>query len=391
MREVGLKDIQKIYIEESAMHTPVAKRALKIFSQDKIELVTDEPYLLEKGNPSAKQFDRSKKELFITNFKGQFFKRCPGAKPGLTCCNYFVLNLGQQCNMNCSYCYLQGFINSPITKIYANIDQALVELSEVGQTLKDHSLRIGTGEITDSLSLDELTLYSRELIIFFRDYPKWRLELKTKSSRVDQFLDVEHAKNIIISFSLNPQNIIASEEHGTASLIARLYAAQKSRDCGHIISFHLDPVIYFAGWQNSYSEMIDEITSRFTPQDVPAISIGTLRFQPAQRHLMRERFGTKSLTLQSELFQSQDGKLRYDQKLRSEMYEFIRQRFLAHSREWNIFLCMETPETWLETFGQMPKHMRGLGEVFDHRITHKLTKTLTKKLTNNLILKRQSF
>src|SRR5690606_16173990 len=125
------------------------------------------------------------------------------------------LNWGSQCDMNCSYCYLQSFINSPVTTLYSNIDKALDELREIGLSSAGQKIRIGTGETVDSLSMDELTLHSRRLIEFFKDYPQWTLEFKTKSAKVDQFLDCTHSGNVVVSWSMNPQNVIQSEEHLT--------------------------------------------------------------------------------------------------------------------------------------------------------------------------------
>jgi spore photoproduct lyase len=378
MTEFSLQQIDRIYIDrqslidaEKSQSQRLRNMLERIYSRwlpEQISVVDEEPRDGEKGTLSAEQFDRSKKELLITPFRGQFFKRCPGARPGLTCCNYFVLNLGQQCNMNCSYCYLQSFINSPVMKIYSNLDAALQELKDMSRTLFDQPLRVGTGEVIDSLSLDELTLYSRDLIEFFKNNPRWKLEFKTKSSKVDQFLDVAHAGNVIVSFSLNPQNIIESEEHGTASLKGRLQAARKARDKGFLVAFHLDPMIYHEGWRDSYASMVDEICGSFRPEDVNVMSVGALRFQPEQRHLMRERFGLSSLVMQGEMFQNRDGKLRYDQSVREEMFQFITQQFKTRSPQWNIFLCMETPEAWLGSMGSMPKSHHGLSELFDHNV-----------------------
>jgi spore photoproduct lyase len=124
--------------------------------------------------------------------------------------------------MNCSYCYLQSYLNSHVTKIFTNIDQALSELSEMAASFGDHSFRVGTGEVIDSLSLDEITLYSRKLIAFFNRHPNWILEFKTKSAKVDQFLDLATLGNTTVSWSINPSKIIEKEEHGTARLHERL-------------------------------------------------------------------------------------------------------------------------------------------------------------------------
>src|SRR6185437_7515499 len=123
MTEWGLDRIERVFIDRQVSDSDVAKRAINLFAPHKIEWVDSEPLVERQGELSARDFDASKRMLFITDFKGAFFKRCPGARPGLTCCNYFVLNLGSQCNMNCSYCYLQSFINSPVMKVYANVDR----------------------------------------------------------------------------------------------------------------------------------------------------------------------------------------------------------------------------------------------------------------------------
>lgn len=358
------ENIDKVFIDKSALESAVAVRAQKLFAKDKIEYVDKKPFSHLEGRMSAQDFNRSKRNIYITEYKGEFFKRCPGAKPGLTCCNYFVLNLGIQCNMNCSYCYLQSYINSPVLTIYSNIEKALSELKEIAIAEPDKYFRVGTGETIDSLSLDEITHYSRRLIEFFRELPKWKLEFKTKSSKVDQFLDVEHAKNVICSWSMNPQNIIASEEHGTADLEDRIAAAKKCLEKGFTIAFHIDPMIWHKEWKNSYAELVEKICTHFSPQDLIYITVGALRFQPEQRHIMRERFPATSLVNSAEVFTSQDGKMRYDQNIRSEMFEYIQNQFKSRDARYRVSLCMEVPETWSMTMASSPAKIPELRDLF---------------------------
>jgi spore photoproduct lyase len=355
-----------VYINELSRKAHLTERLLAIFPKEKIKWVNSEPFAREQGQMSAEQYSRSKKNLYLTPFQGQFFKRCPGfsQKKAITCCNYYVLNLGLQCNMDCSYCYLQGYLNSPILTIYTNLSDALTELEEAALLNSQSPVRIGTGEVVDSLSLDPLTLFSRELISFFSNYPMWSLELKTKSAAVDQFLDCDHKGNVIVSWSVNPQKIIEAEEHGTASLNERLSAAAKCVAKGFPIAFHFDPVIYHPDWKENYYELIREITRRFLPTEVSNITVGTLRFTPQQRHLMRERFGMKSFVTSAEVFPSESGKLRYDSQIRNNMFQFVVNSFKEHSSKWNIALCMETPETWIATYEKMPVQISELKEFY---------------------------
>jgi spore photoproduct lyase len=361
---------EHVYVDAASAGSALAHRLMSLFPPEKISVVDEPP--LRAGELSAREFSRSKRLLWVTPFKGKFFKRCPGSRPGLSCCNYFVLNWGLQCDMNCSYCYLQSFINTPMLTIYSNIEDAVSELRTIGIEMSTQALRVGTGETVDSLSLDPLTLYSHRLITLFRDFPNWTLEFKTKSDKVDQFLDVAHAGNVIVSWSVNPQHIVDSEEHGTAPLAARLDAAAKCLAHGHRVSFHIDPMIWHPEWRDSYAQLVDAIAGRFRPAEVPYMSVGALRFQPEQRGMMRERFGLNSYVTQAETFPGSDGKLRYDAGVRREMFQFVMERFRQHDPEWRLFMCMETPETWLKVTGQSPFKQKPLHDLFDTSVTRAL-------------------
>lgn len=365
MQELTAK-FDHVYIDELSRGSKLARRFEALFPAARITYASERPFSGSRGDLSAREFDRSKRNLWLTPFKGRFFKRCPGSRPGLACCNYFVLNWGLQCDMNCSYCYLQSFINAPALTVYSNLEDALTELRELASTgLAAQKLRVGTGETVDSLSLDPLTLFSHDLIAFFHDYPEWTLEFKTKSAYVGQFLDVPHAGNVIASWSVNPQHVIAREEHGTASLEQRLAAAEQCRGKGFQIAFHIDPMIWHPGWEENYRGLVDAICARFTPRDVPYLSVGALRFQPEQRMIMRERFGMNSYVTQAETFPAGDGKLRYDAALRGEMFRLVMDRFKENDPDWRVFMCMETPETWIKTAGASPFKDQALQELFD--------------------------
>jgi spore photoproduct lyase len=359
-----IEKFDHVYIHQDSLASKVAQRVIKYFPSEKIQIVNEKP-IWETGS-RAKDFTQSKKILFLTKFTGQFFKRCPGStqKKVLNCCNYHILNLASQCDMNCSYCYLQSYLNDPFLKIYTNIEDAFQELDQMAHDFSDLPFRVGTGEITDSLSLDEISLYSHDLIQFFQKYPKWTLEFKTKSNRVEQFVHLPHAKNVVVSWSINPSHVIEQEEHGTASLSTRLEAAQKAKQAGFQVAFHIDPMIYHENWEANYTELVDQICDLFTPQDIHVISIGALRFQPEQRHIMRERFGMQSYVTQAEMFPSEGAKLRYDSLLRQQMFQAVYQRFKMNNTTWKIFLCMETPETWINSLDSQPMAKQELRSLF---------------------------
>ena len=153
-------------------------------------------------------------------------------------------------------------------------------------------------------------------------------------------------------------------------------AAKKARAQGFQVAFHIDPMIWHPEWRESYGELVKSIAAEFSPEDVNVISVGALRFQPEQRHMMRERFGMLSMVTRAEMFASGDGKYRYDQKIREEMLKFVIDEFRALSPSWKIFLCMETPEVWLNSMQATPKKVGNIDRLFDHHLTHKFSEKL---------------
>jgi spore photoproduct lyase len=359
-----LRQFERVYLNEASKESSVGQRVLQLFSGEKIEVVNDSPFPTLEAPLSAENYELSRRQLYVTPFKGQFFKRCPGAKPGVACCNYYVLNLGIQCNFDCSYCFLHGYANIPAVTVYSNIEDALEQLRAAKREFGDFPFRVGTGEMTDSLSLDPITHYSQSLVSFFREFPSWTLELKTKSTYIDKLLETEHAGNVVVAWSVNTQTICDREERLAAPIHKRLNAAEEARDAGYKIAFHFDPVFWYPDWKADYEELIDEIANRFSPLDVYHVSLGALRFSPEQYTLLKERFGMNSLTTQAELFKSRDGKLRYDQSLRTKMFQTLIERFKLHDSRWKIALCMEQPESWLNTVESTPIRVPEIRDLF---------------------------
>ena len=353
---------ESIYIHPDSEGSPVAKRLQSEFPEKIKPFESRKKVRVQTLSPE--DFDQSKKEILVQPHKGNFFKQCPGGNANSACCNYFVLNLGSQCHFNCSYCYLQSFLNTPFMVVYSNIDQASNELIKVASEMKTHSIRVGTGETIDSLGLDPLTGYTQLLVEALKEAPNVNLELKTKSNFVDHLLDLDHRGQVTVSWSINPQYVVESEEHGTASLSERLDAAKKCMDKGYSVGFHIDPVIWHPDWKKNYKSLVKELVSMFEPKQVPYISLGALRFQTEQSAMMKERFSRTSLVNSGEMFQSRDGKIRYDSKLRSEMFKFIIDEFKSYGRAWKVFLCMEAPETWLSTYGSLPRKVEELDSLF---------------------------
>lgn len=282
----------------------------------------------------------------LTEDQKLVLSRCPCPVDGekTRCCKLRTLDAVMQCAFGCSYCSIQAFYNENEIKIVSNLEEKLNNLE-----ISEEVWHIGTGQASDSLLLGDDYGTLSALSSFADKHPNVVIELKSKSKR-DVF-SRPWPKNMVFTWSLNAPTIIEKEEHFTASLIERLEDAEKARDNGNLVGFHIHPMFFFKGWEDEYKYVIDEITSRFKPEDLLMIGIGTLTFTKAVIKRLRE-MGAESKVLEMELVEAA-GKYSYPLEKKEKMFRHIYSSFPKEYKD-NIFfyLCMEDPSLWMKCLGR---------------------------------------
>lgn len=278
----------------------------------------------------------------LTEDQKLVLSRCPCPVDGekTRCCKLRTLDAVMQCAFGCSYCSIQAFYNENEIKIVSNLEEKLNNLE-----ISEEVWHIGTGQASDSLLLGDDYGTLSALAAFADKHPDVVIELKSKSKR-DVF-SRPWSKNMVFTWSLNAPTIIEKEEHFTASLIERLEDAEKARDNGNLVGFHIHPMFFFKGWEDEYKYVIDEITSRFKPEDLLMIGIGTLTFTKAVIKRLRE-MGAESKVLEMELVEAA-GKYSYPLEKKEKMFRHIYSSFPKEYKD-NVFfyLCMEDPSLWMK-------------------------------------------
>ncbi|MFQ5450515.1 MAG: radical SAM protein [Nitrospinaceae bacterium] len=357
---------EAIYIEGEAENYPLTRKVLQLLPDTPVRRIEDTGALIEEMKKTSSDiFGSGKKQLVLSRFKGSFLRKCPGLSPGMVCCNYYVVNLLKNCIYDCAYCFLQGFLeNNPLLVAYVNVEDLIRELDEVFSAHPDRLFRVGTGELTDSLALEDFLPYSDQLIPFFNQKKNAVLELKTKSDRVDRLLAQKHVENIIISWSINPPEVIASEEIGTPGLYERLRAARLCQEKGYRIGFHFDPILIFPGWERAYESLVADLFEFVPASRIEWISLGSFRYRSRLKQIALERHANTRL-FTGEHVPGKDGKFRYLRPLRNHAYETVRGYLEKYSKALNIYLCMETREIWEGVTGKTPRSDKKLDQFFD--------------------------
>ncbi len=353
----SLERFHNIYVEEEARGYPLAMRVLEKFEAE-AHIISD---FREVPKP-----DGNEKNLILARHRGDILKRCPGTKAHIRC-GYHVINQVVGCDVNCTYCILNYYVNAPGIVINVNLEDTL---SHIDRTLKEHRkyiYRVGTGELTDSFYLDYLTGLAKTFVEFFADRDGAIFELKTKKVEIDSVLDLKHNGRTIISWSLNSGEMAGSEEAEAAPVAERLLAARRAQESGYWLGFHFDPIVHYNGWEEDYEETVRAIFDFVDPKKILWISLGTFRSPPSLFEIIKGRY-PKSKIVTGESFPGDDGKLRYLKPLRVEMYK----KLLSTLKKYGgddlfVYLCMERKDVWGKVFdgvGEAPKNSVDLDRMF---------------------------
>ncbi len=332
---------QQLLIEAAMMQFPLSLRIQAAFPRVPLEIVESVAAWKEPGPMTP-----AKRVLAIAEAKGEALKPFPKIKHAVNLEDY-VFNPVSNCHLECTYCILQSYLkNNPVLTVFANTEHFLGALAKLDVD-GEREIRIGTGELSDSLALDDLTGLGGEWIPFFAQRKSLYLELKTKSDCVEGLLKLEHRGRTVLSWSLAPENIVKREELKCASLAERLAAAAKAQAAGYPVGLHLDPMICHPGWEAAYDGLIDAIAGRLDPSRLAWVSVGSLRFDKALKDIATERFPQTPIFAE-DFVKAPDGKFRYFKTLRREMYRRVWRRLAEWSRDFPRYLCMEPPWMWEE-------------------------------------------
>jgi len=350
-----------VLVEEGAVDYPLTRSILGRLKKAEVVSVK-RPAGEDFSNLSQLYSPRT--TLFLAPHRGRFLKACPGTAETYRCCLYQILHLGLGCNIGCSYCVLQGYLNNPFITQFVNLDDAFAEL-DVELAKPGVFYRIGTGEFTDSLFMDPLTDLAPRLIDYFGTCKNAILELKTKSVAISSLLDYPgEIGETVVSWSLNAPSVTAQEEGFAASITERLQAAELCRERGYRIGLHFDPLLFFPGWEDEYRQTVAEIFKYLKGDDIIWISIGAFRFMPQVKDVLRDNHSQSNITA-GEFIRGLDGKQRYFSDIRRQLYRLLVTEIKKYAPEVFIYFCMEDKYLWQDTFGYAPDDNAELGRWLD--------------------------
>ncbi|NOZ22771.1 MAG: hypothetical protein GXP25_16960 [Planctomycetes bacterium] len=238
---------------------------------------------------------------------------------------------------NCSYCYLKSslsFLSKPV--VYDNTDE--LERQVVNWIHRDdlESYVLNTGNLSDSLSLEEARPFIGRVIELFREHAEkpgrpHTLLLVTKGGmkHIKSLLKQKPSANVIVSFSINCREAARDHEKGAPGTANRLKAAKALMDRGWRVRIRIDPMI--RGYE--YSDLVEQV-AEMAPERV---TLGLIR---VEKNL--ERRIPEDLMDGLVLAHGEDMR-RYPTEERIALFRPAVERL---RKVCSIGLCEETPNVW---------------------------------------------
>lgn len=344
----GEKDLQEWWMEQEAEDISEKKMII-----GKMHTYLDQLKNQEKVYPQTDYFVPEKRiPLKIISEKSdkKIHGRCPVASEKTVCCNLHTIDAVENCVYGCSYCTIQTFYGNDII-IQEDVRDRLKQIT----VEPDRFYHFGTGQSSDSLVWGNRNGILDAHCDFAAEHPNILMEFKTKSDNISYFLNNKIPDNVVCSWSLNTPSIIKNEEHFTPSLDQRLEAARKVAEKGIKIAFHFHPLVWYAGWADSYGKIASTLIENFNPAQILFISFGSVTLIKPVVRKIRE-LGKPTKTLQMQLVPDPHGRLTYPDETKIAMFRHMYQAFERWHGKVFFYLCMEKADIWTRSLGYVYKN-----------------------------------
>lgn len=258
-----------------------------------------------------------------------------------TCPNYWHFSPYGFCPYDCKYCYLAGTPGvkfSPTVKVFLNLEQILGQINKTASQLTE-STAFYLGKLQDSLALDRVTGYSRIMVPFFARQKHARMVMLTKCGNIDNLLDLDHNGHTILSWSLNPPEISEMFETNVPSISERISAMQKCAQARYPVRAVIMPIIPIDNWQQIYAGFLESLLQTVK---LERITLGQICSYSTAMQLTESKLGRQNpISDQLEKTKSRDGRVRFPEQLRLEVYEYLMKCIKQQKPDLQVGLCLE--------------------------------------------------
>lgn len=303
-----LQPFRHIYVERGAERSPAALRLHERFPDASFIPIDHYKDIFNRSRQNL-LMQETEPSLILAVNRGRLFY------PGAPVCQSFgeehflYTSCVMNCLYDCDYCYLQGMYPSGNIVVFVNLEDYFEELTRL---LSRHPVYLCCSYDSDLAALNGIFPHAEAFCRYAAEHPELRLELRTKCAPLPLIRKLPPAKNVILAFTLSPQELITRYEHYTPSLKARLAAAKEAAGRGFSLRLCFDPLLDVPEADRLYPEMIEQVFSVLSPEEIADISLGVFRLSAS--YLKQLRRAKPSCALSFYPYELTDGVCHYRQE-----------------------------------------------------------------------------
>lgn len=262
-----------LYVEEKAYNYPITSNLLQRFKD--LPVVTINHYK-DIFNRPKQHFVAQKlhPSLVLAVREGQLLYEGPGICQDFGYENFYYTSFLLNCLFDCEYCFLQGMYQSANIVAFVNTEDYM---NSMANTFAGKEVLLAISYDTDLVAFHNVIPYLEYFYDFFAQNPNILVEVRTKSANqvfYNKYLPLE---NLIIAFTLTPDEIIKKYERHTPLLEARIKAVNTALSKGFKVRLCFDPVFALPGAEQAYESFFHYIFFHINPESLLDVSYGFFR------------------------------------------------------------------------------------------------------------------
>jgi len=326
-----MKAFSHIYIEENIKEHPrtlsilaKVKTSKKILIKDYKEIFCrpSQDFLLQKQRPS----------LIIAKKKGKFVYPLPEVCQDFGVKQSYYASPVLNCIYNCSYCFLQGMYPSAYIVAFVNQEDFF---DEVKSLLQDTPINLSISYDTDLLATENIFGFAKEWIEFAHKNTELLLEIRTKSSNYRAISGLTPAKNVILAWTLSPEEIISRFEKNTPSLVARIGSIQSAIKDGWKIRLCFDPIFDIENVEEIYRNFFQTVFKEIPQEKIYDAGVGLFRMNEGYFKKAKRLMPSKEIFLYP--YSLIDGVISYNTEARERLTEIIEKEIFSYMCREKVF------------------------------------------------------
>lgn len=314
---------QAIYFEKGIENYELGKQLMKKYKEVPNIEIENHNNIEEMRNKQNKEFANMKRNLIIGVRKTHKFIENHKTS------DFLVPYTSSGCTASCMYCYLVCNYNKcAYLRLFVNREQMLDKIIKTSEK-SEKELTFEIGSNSDLILENTITGNLSWTIDNFKNTSKGTLTFPTKFDMVDDILDLDHKKKVIIRMSVNPEEIINKVEFGTSRLKGRIEAINKLKEADYPIGILIAPVILVENWKELYAKLMKRLSAELSEKvkKDAFFEIIFMTYSYIHTKINEEAFPNAINLYDKEMMTSRGrGKYGYKNNVRNEAEIFLREQ-----------------------------------------------------------------